>query len=393
MKMAHGQLPGFHQSPDRNRQQSCRGTNLKRTLMVLPFLGIVTGHCMECTSPHGPRMSLAQENEMTTDLLAQKLEAPPWIEGKDGEEQVSRYLHHCDELLQGKNQEAIRQILRAGLSKKPEDPFLRFLYGVTWYQCGNYLQAKEQFDLVIRMENSKYRREQYHQLVVPLIRKIWKHRPTFEREGKSRFFQTNPSAPDKSLAWARGMYGAFRLFPELGAEYPQALTQAITLYKQNLEDLTRVDSGKLGPWLEWAYLLHLAGCKEKAARIYQEAFNHVEDSIEDGEVSLRLDSINGDTFPHLLDFLLFGNFDGKEIPKHLTKDSLFQEVWKRKKEIPSFRKKFENASTEKERREIAMSFLGWNSPSLFSPEMVDILTMSPFRVGALLQKFLDLGGK
>ena len=340
--------PRYHDPPDRRKIPRF---GKRMFSLALGVWLIITPCFAEATHLAPPRDTLPAAAEVPLPAW-QLLQPASWSIGLSGEKQLSAYLQRCATILEGKDLETRCQILSAAINEKPNDPILRYHYGMLFWEKARFLSCKEQLDLVMRIEGEPQDPEPSHPLVIALIRKIRKSQKAFDVEGAAKLQLALICGKKSPVRWAVTVYQAFRFSPSLAETHPQLLEEAIRIYLDGLEKEKAKGSNLLQPMLQLAYLYHLSGKKDCEAQVCMDALDHVTDSMSEGEVTLRFNFLNRPNFEKVVDCLLFEEFDECEIPARKVSDIFWINFWRSRERVQLCRQRLEQATTGKERRSI-----------------------------------------
>lgn len=247
-------------------------------------------------------------------------------------------------------------LLLEALKKEPDNSVYRYVYGRILFEKGDYLNARENLEIVAKSRPIKEKGQEYNEKLKNYKKKIKSLQDAFNAEGQKKFdlYLKNQDSKDK-IKLAVTLYQAFKLNPPLRYKNYEELKKAIEIYEKALESCLKGQDWKKQPMLQLAFLYEISNRKEKASEIYMRALDYVEDPNEEFIVTHKFDYLNRSNKEKLLDTIEAGEFSQKDIEELLGAEAEKVTAEERKQiedMIAEARAKLENATSEEEREQV-----------------------------------------
>jgi tetratricopeptide (TPR) repeat protein len=247
-------------------------------------------------------------------------------------------------------------LLLEALKKEPDNAVFRFIFARVLFEKGDYLAAKENFEIVSRSRPSSEKGAEYNSKLKTFKKKVKEMQETFNGEGTKKLtvYHQNQSSKEK-IKLGVTIYQAFKLSPNLIYKNYDEVKNAVEIYEKALQSSFSGGEWLKGPMLQLAYLYEISNKKDKAAEVYMRTLDYVEDPNEEFVITHKFDYLNRSNKEKLLDTIESGQFTQKDLEEMMGSDSAkVTDEDKKKIEdmISDARERLENAESEEERESV-----------------------------------------
>ena len=262
----------------------------------------------------------------------------------------------AEESFKAKDLEKASGFLADALKKEPENAVYRYILGKILMDKGEFLLAKENFEIVARSRPIQEKGADYNDKLKNFKKKIKILQDDFNKEGDKKFslYLGNQDSKQK-IKLAVTLYQAFRLNPPLRYKNYDELKKATEIFEEALQTCFQGKEWQKQPMLQLAFLYEIANKKDKAAEVYMRALDYVEDPNEEFVITHKFDYLNRSNKEKLLDTIEAGEFSQKDLEELMGSGTQKVNSEDRKKiddMITDARSKLENASSEEERESV-----------------------------------------
>jgi len=248
------------------------------------------------------------------------------------------------------------ELLIETLKKEPDNANYRYILGRVYYEKGEFIKARDCFDIVTRSRPSAEKGQDYNTKLKANKKKIKDLQEGFNAEGKKKMdaYLANQGVKEK-IKLAVTLYQAFKLSPSLIYKNFDSLKAAIETYEKALESSFKGGEWQKEPMLQLAFLYEITNKKDKAAEVYMRTLDYVQDPNEEFVITHKFDYLNRSNKEKLLDTIESGQFTQKDLEDMMGSGTQKLSEEDRKKVddmIADARSKLENATTEEEREAV-----------------------------------------
>jgi len=242
------------------------------------------------------------------------------------------------------------------LKIEPDNAFYRYILGQVQFRKENYLEAKNNLEIVSRSRPSPDKGDDYNKKLKDSKKKIKDLQEKFNSAGQEKFavYQSNKDSGQK-LKLAVTVFQAFRLNPPLRYKNFKILEEIIQIYEGALKASFDGSDWKNEPMLQLAFLYEIANKKDKAAEVYMRALDYVENPNDEFVITHKFDYLNRSNKEKLLDTIEAGDFTRQDLEELIGSGSQkVSEEDKKKIEdiISDARAKLEDATSDEERESV-----------------------------------------
>lgn len=246
--------------------------------------------------------------------------------------------------------------LLEALKIEPDNAVYRYILGQVQFMKENYLEAKNNLEIVSRSRPSPDKGDDYNTKLKNYKKKIKDLQEKFNSAGSTRFdiYQKNKDSNQK-LKLAVTVFQAFKLNPPLRYKNFKLLEEIMQIYEEALQKSFDGTEWQKEPMLQLAFLYEIANKKDKAAEVYMRALDYVADSNEEFVITHKFDYLNRSNKEKLLDTIEAGDFTRQDLEELIGSGS--QKVTEEDKKkiediIADARSKLEDATSDKERESV-----------------------------------------
>ncbi|MBF0548228.1 MAG: hypothetical protein HQM08_27575 [Candidatus Riflebacteria bacterium] len=262
----------------------------------------------------------------------------------------------AEEAYKAKDLEKASQLMLEAIKKEPDNAVFRFIYGKILTDLKDYLQAKENFEIVSRSRPSTEKGDEYNQKLKTYKKKIKDLQDEFNQKGEEKFnvYLKNQDSKQR-LKLAVTLFQAFKLNPSLRYKNYDELKNATKIYEEALDTSLKGKEWNKEPMLQLAFLYESSNLKDKAAEVYMRALDYIKDPNEEFIITHKFDYLNRSSKEKLLDTIEAGEFSQKDLEELIgsqTEKLNTEEKAKVDTMISDARAKLENAATQEEREEV-----------------------------------------
>lgn len=242
------------------------------------------------------------------------------------------------------------------LKLEPDNAVYRYILGQVQFMKENYLEAKNNLEIVSRSRPSPDKGDDYNTKLKGYKKKIKDLQEKFNGAGVAKFdiYQQNKDSGQK-LKLAVTIYQAFKLNPPLRYKNFKLLEEIMATYEEALKKSFDGTEWQKEPMLQLAFLYEIANKKDKAAEVYMRALDYVENPNEEFVITHKFDYLNRSNKEKLLDTIEAGDFTRQDLEELIGSGS--QKVTEEDKKkiediISDARSKLEDATTDEERESV-----------------------------------------
>lgn len=242
------------------------------------------------------------------------------------------------------------------LKLEPDNAVYRYILGQVQFMKENYLEAKNNLEIVSRSRPSPDKGDDYNTKLKGYKKKIKDLQEKFNSAGVAKFdiYQQNKDSGQK-LKLAVTIYQAFKLNPPLRYKNFKLLEEIMATYEEALKKSFDGTEWQKDPMLQLAFLYEIANKKDKAAEVYMRALDYVENPNEEFVITHKFDYLNRSNKEKLLDTIEAGDFTRQDLEELIGSGS--QKVTEEDKKkiediISDARSKLEDATTDEERESV-----------------------------------------
>lgn len=195
------------------------------------------------------------------------------------------------------------------LNYEPDNAYFRYILGQIQFMQGNFIDARESFEIVQRSRPCPDRGEQYNERLNTAKSRIRSMQERFNEVGQERFrvYEQNKDT-GQALRLAVTIFQAFRLNPPLRYRNFNLLENVVKTYESALKSSFEGTNWQNDPMLQLAFLYEIANQRDKAAEVYMRALDYVEDANQEFIITHRFDYLNRSNKEKLLDTIEAGEF-------------------------------------------------------------------------------------
>ncbi len=256
----------------------------------------------------------------------------------------------------GKDLNSAETSLLEALKLEPDNAVYRYILGQVQFMKENYLEAKNNLEIVSRSRPSPDKGDDYNNKLKNYKKKIKDLQEKFNSAGSARFdiYQKNKDSNQK-LKLAVTVFQAFKLNPPLRYKNFKLLEEIMQIYEDALQKSFDGTDWQKEPMLQLAFLYEIANKKDKAAEVYMRALDYVGDSNEEFVITHKFDYLNRSNKEKLLDTIEAGDFTRQDLEELIGSGS--QKVTEEDKKkiediISDARSKLEDATSDEERESV-----------------------------------------
>lgn len=242
------------------------------------------------------------------------------------------------------------------LKLEPDNAVYRYILGQVQFMKENYLEAKNNLEIVSRSRPSPDKGDDYNTKLKGYKKKIKDLQEKFNSAGLAKFdiYQQNKDSGQK-LKLAVTIFQAFKLNPPLRYKNFKLLEEIMATYEEALKKSFDGTEWQKDPMLQLAFLYEIANKKDKAAEVYMRALDYVENPNEEFVITHKFDYLNRSNKEKLLDTIEAGDFTRQDLEELIGSGS--QKVTEEDKKkiediISDARSKLEDATTDEERESV-----------------------------------------
>jgi len=242
------------------------------------------------------------------------------------------------------------------LKLEPDNAVYRYILGQVQFMKENYLEAKNNLEIVSRSRPSPDKGDDYNAKLKGYKKKIKDLQEKFNSAGVAKFdiYQQNKDSGQK-LKLAVTIFQAFKLNPPLRYKNFKLLEEVMSTYEEALKKSFDGTDWQKDPMLQLAFLYEIANKKDKAAEVYMRALDYVENPNEEFVITHKFDYLNRSNKEKLLDTIEAGDFTRQDLEELIGSGS--QKVTEEDKKkiediISDARSKLEDATTDEERESV-----------------------------------------
>lgn len=242
------------------------------------------------------------------------------------------------------------------LKLEPDNAVYRYILGQVQFMKENYLEAKNNLEIVSRSRPSPDKGDDYNTKLKGYKKKIKDLQEKFNSAGVAKFdvYQQNKDSGQK-LKLAVTIFQAFKLNPPLRYKNFKLLEEVMATYEEALKKSFDGTDWQKDPMLQLAFLYEIANKKDKAAEVYMRALDYVENPNEEFVITHKFDYLNRSNKEKLLDTIEAGDFTRQGLEELIGSGS--QKVTEEDKKkiediISDARSKLEDATTDEERESV-----------------------------------------
>ena len=242
------------------------------------------------------------------------------------------------------------------LKLEPDNAVYRYILGQVQFMKENYLEAKNNLEIVSRSRPSPDKGDDYNAKLKGYKKKIKDLQEKFNSAGVAKFdvYQQNKDSGQK-LKLAVTIFQAFKLNPPLRYKNFKLLEEVMATYEEALKKSFDGTDWQKDPMLQLAFLYEIANKKDKAAEVYMRALDYVENPNEEFVITHKFDYLNRSNKEKLLDTIEAGDFTRQDLEELIGSGS--QKVTEEDKKkiediISDARSKLEDATTDEERESV-----------------------------------------
>jgi len=242
------------------------------------------------------------------------------------------------------------------LKLEPDNAVYRYILGQVQFMKENYLEAKNNLEIVSRSRPSPDKGDDYNTKLKGYKKKIKDLQEKFNSAGVAKFdvYQQNKDSGQK-LKLAVTIFQAFKLNPPLRYKNFKLLEEIMATYEEALKKSFDGTEWQKDPMLQLAFLYEIANKKDKAAEVYMRALDYVENPNEEFVITHKFDYLNRSNKEKLLDTIEAGDFTRQDLEELIGSGS--QKVTEEDKKkiediISDARSKLEDATTDEERESV-----------------------------------------
>ncbi len=242
------------------------------------------------------------------------------------------------------------------LKLEPDNAVYRYILGQVQFMKENYLEAKNNLEIVSRSRPSPDKGDDYNAKLKGYKKKIKDLQEKFNSAGVAKFdiYQQNKDSGQK-LKLAVTIFQAFKLNPPLRYKNFKLLEEIMATYEEALKKSFDGTEWQKDPMLQLAFLYEIANKKDKAAEVYMRALDYVENPNEEFVITHKFDYLNRSNKEKLLDTIEAGDFTRQDLEELIGSGS--QKVTEEDKKkiediISDARSKLEDATTDEERESV-----------------------------------------
>ncbi len=242
------------------------------------------------------------------------------------------------------------------LKLEPDNAVYRYILGQVQFMKENYLEAKNNLEIVSRSRPSPDKGDDYNTKLKGYKKKIKDLQEKFNSAGVAKFdvYQQNKDSGQK-LKLAVTIFQAFKLNPPLRYKNFKLLEEIMATYEEALKKSFDGTDWQKDPMLQLAFLYEIANKKDKAAEVYMRALDYVENPNEEFVITHKFDYLNRSNKEKLLDTIEAGDFTRQDLEELIGSGS--QKVTEEDKKkiediISDARSKLEDATTDEERESV-----------------------------------------
>lgn len=234
-----------------------------------------------------------------------------WGMGIDPE--AERFFKQAETQFRNKNLKEAESALGEALKIEPDNAVYRYILGQIQYMQKNYLEAKNNLEIVSRSRISQEKGNEYNNKLKNYKKRVKDLQGEMSKEGTQKFqlYQKNKNSPQK-LKLAVTLYQAFRLNPGLRYKNLKLLEDVIKIYEDALKASFEGSDWQNGPMLQLAFIYEIANKKDKASEVYMRALDYVEDSNDEFIITHKFDYLSRTNKEKLLDTIEAGDFTRKD---------------------------------------------------------------------------------
>lgn len=242
------------------------------------------------------------------------------------------------------------------LKLEPDNAVYRYILGQVQFMKENYLEAKNNLEIVSRSRPSPDKGDDYNTKLKGYKKKIKDLQEKFNSAGLAKFdiYQQIKDSGQK-LKLAVTIFQAFKLNPPLRYKNFKLLEEIMATYEEALKKSFDGTEWQKDPMLQLAFLYEIANKKDKAAEVYMRALDYVENPNEEFVITHKFDYLNRSNKEKLLDTIEAGDFTRQDLEELIGSGS--QKVTEEDKKkiediISDARSKLEDATTDEERESV-----------------------------------------
>jgi tetratricopeptide (TPR) repeat protein len=234
-----------------------------------------------------------------------------WGMGIDPE--AERFFKQAEAQFRNKNLKEAESALGEALKIEPDNAVYRYILGQIQYMQKNYLEAKNNLEIVSRSRISQEKGNEYNNKLKNYKKRVKDLQGEMSKEGTQKFqlYQKNKNSPQK-LKLAVTLYQAFRLNPGLRYKNLKLLEDVIKIYEDALKASFEGSDWQNGPMLQLAFIYEIANKKDKASEVYMRALDYVEDANDEFIITHKFDYLSRTNKEKLLDTIEAGDFTRKD---------------------------------------------------------------------------------
>ncbi|MBF0406827.1 MAG: hypothetical protein HQM10_05715 [Candidatus Riflebacteria bacterium] len=278
------------------------------------------------------------------------------VSAKGTNQEASELMKQAEEAFKANDLEKASKLMLEAIKKEPDNAVFRYVFAQILTRLEDYLQAKENFEIVARSRPSTEKGEEYNQKLKDYKKKVKNLQEKFNQKGEEKFntYLKNQDSKQR-LKLAVTLFQAFRLNPTLRYKNYEELKQAMKIYEEALQSSLQGKDWNKEPMLQLAFLYESSNLKDKAAEVYMRALDYIADSNEEFIITHKFDYLNRSSKDKLLDTIEAGEFTQKDLEELIgsqTEKLGTEEKEKIDSMITEARDKLENATTQEEREEV-----------------------------------------
>lgn len=227
--------------------------------------------------------------------------------------EASKLYKEAENYFKSKDLKSAESSLNAALKLEPDNAVYRYILGQVQYMQQNYLEAKNNLEIVSRSRISQEKDESYNKKLKSFKKKIKDLQAKMSEAGEKRFevYEKNKNNPNK-LKLAITLYQAFKLNPRLRYKNIKLLDEITKTYESALQKSFDGDEWQKEPMMQLAFLYEISNKKDKATEVYMRALDYVEDPNEEFVITHKFDYLNRSNKEKLLDTIEAGEFTVKD---------------------------------------------------------------------------------